>query len=155
MADWIQRVVKVESPVHLDEVARRIANAAGVRRVGNRIQDKVKTAASQAVLSDSVEIKGKFLYWTEQGQVTVRDRSGLPKASRKIELIAPEEIEAAIKQVVSNALGIERDDLAREACKLFGFRSVRAVMRRGVEKGVEGLIEDGQLTWRGDSLAIP
>ena len=29
MANWIQRVVEIESPVHLNEVARRIANAVG------------------------------------------------------------------------------------------------------------------------------
>ena len=33
MADWIQRVVKIESPVHLDEVARRITTAVGVAKI--------------------------------------------------------------------------------------------------------------------------
>ena len=155
MADWIQSIVKIESPVHLDEVARRIATAAGVRRVGNRIQNKVKTAARQAAHSDSVQIKGKFLYWTEQEEGTVRDRSELPNASRKLEFIAPEEIEAAIKQVVSDAFGIDRGELVREVCRLFGFRSVSGDMRQGVDKVVEGLIERGQLIWQGDSLVIP
>ena len=155
VAKWIQNIVKIETPVHLDEVARRIATAVGVSRIGNRIQNTVKTAARQAARFDSVEIKGKFLYWTEQGQVTVRDRSGLPNASRKLELIAPEEIEMAIKQVVSAAFGIEREDLAREVCRLFGFRSVSGDMRQGVERVVEGLIENEQLIWQGDSLVIP
>ena len=155
MADWIQSVVKIESPVHFDEVARRIANAAGVRRVGNRIQNKVKTAASQAARSDRVQIKGKFLYWTKWHKITVRDRSELPNASRKIDLIAPEEIEVAIKQIVSDAFGIEREDLAREVCRLFGFRSVSGDMRQGVERVAEVLIEDGQLIWQGDSLVLP
>ena len=138
MARWIQNIVKIESPVHLDEVARRMATAVGVSRIGNRIQSTVKNAATQAARSDSVEIKEKFLYWTEQGEITVRDRSELPNASRKLELIASEEIEVAIKQIVSNAFGIERADLAREVCRLFGFRSVSSDMRRGVDRVVEG-----------------
>ena len=154
MATWIQSVVRIESPVHLDEVARRIATAVGVGRIGNRIQNSVKTAATQAARTDNVEIKGKFLYWTEQGEITVRNRSELPNASRKLELIAPEEIEVAIKQVVSNAFGIEREELAREVCRLFGFRSVSGDMRQGVERVVEGLIENEQLIWQGDSLVI-
>ena len=101
MANWIQDVVKIESPVHLDEVARRIATAVGASR------KKVKTAARQATRSGSVQIGGKFLYWTEQRKVTVRDRSELPKASRKLELIAPEEMEAAIAGRVG-AFGIDR-----------------------------------------------
>ena len=107
MADWIQRVVEIESPVHFDEVARRIATAVGVGQIGNRIRNRVKTAARQAARSESIQIRGKFLYWTKQDQVTVRDRSELPTASRKLELIAPEEIKIAIKLVVSNAFGID------------------------------------------------
>ena len=101
MANWIQRVVEIESPVHLDEVAKRIVTTAGVSRIGNRIRNAVKTAARQAARSESVQIRGEFLYWTTQEQATVRDRDDLPNASRKLELIAPEEMEAAIKQVVS------------------------------------------------------
>ena len=155
MANWIQSVVRVESPVHLDEVARRIATAVDVGRIGNRIQNSVKTAATQAAHSGSVQIKGQFLYWTEQGEITVRDRSELPNTSRKLELIAPEEIKVAIKQIVLNAVGIEREELVREVCRLFGFRSVSGDMRQGVERVVEELIENEQLIWQGDSLVIP
>ena len=42
MANWIQEVVKIESPVHLDEVTRRIATAVGVSKIGNRIQKRSK-----------------------------------------------------------------------------------------------------------------
>jgi very-short-patch-repair endonuclease len=149
MANWIQDVVKIESPVHLDEVARRIATAVGASR------KKVKTAARQATRSGSVQIGGEFLYWTEQGKITVRDRSELPKASRKLVLIAPEEMEAATKQVVSDAFGIDRDDLTREVCWLFGFKPASAKMRQEIEKVVERLIEDKQLIWQGNSLLIP
>ena len=153
MANWVQRVVEIESPVHLDEVARRITTAVGISQITNH-QNAVKTAAGQAARSNSVQIRGKFLYCAKQGEVTVRDRSELPNASRKLELIAPEEIEAAIKQVVSDAFGIDRGELVREVCWLLGFKPASAKMRQGVDKVVEGLIERGQLIWQGDSLVI-
>ena len=155
MASWIQSVVKIESPVHLDEVARRIATAVGVGKRGRLIRNKVQTAAKQAARSDSVQIRGQFLYWTEQEEVTVRDREGLPDALRKIELIASEEMEVAIKQAISGAFGIERDDLSREVCKLFGIKRATANIQQGVDKVVERLIKEGQLIWQGDSLVIP
>ncbi len=145
MASWIQRVVEIESPVHLDEVARRI---------GNRIQSAVRAAARRAVRSEGIEIRGEFLYWKEQGEIIVRDRSELPNASRKLGLIAPEEIEKAIKAIVSNAFGIEREELAREVCRLFGFKSVSAEMRRGVESVLDKLIAQEELTRKGDSLVL-
>ena len=155
MANWVQGIVKIESPVHFDEVARRIAAAVGVAKIGSRIQSKVKTAARQAARSGSVQIREGFLYWTEQEEVTVRDRGGLPNVSRKIELIAPEEIEVAIKQVVSDAFGIGREDLALEVPKLFGIKRATANIQQGVDKVVERLIKDGRLILQGDSLVIP
>ena len=154
MAGWIQHVVEIESPVHLDEVARRIAIAVGVSHIGNRIQNAVKTAAGQAAGPGSIEIRGDFLYQKEQGEIIVRDRIELPNASRKLELIAPEEIEAAIKALVSNAFGIEREELAREVCRLFGFKSVSAEMRRGVESVLDKMIAHGELTRKEDSLVL-
>ena len=152
MANWIQQVVEIEYPVHLDEVAKRIGNAVGVKKIGNRIRSAIKTAAMQAARSKSIEIRREFLYWTEQELVSVRDRNGLPNASRKLELIAPEEIQMAIKQLVSDAFGIERDDLSREVCKLFGFGTVSANMRQKVGEVINEMIEHGDLTEKGDSL---
>ena len=61
----------------------------------------------------------------------------------------------AIKQVVSAAFGIERVDLAPEVCKLFGIKRTSAQIQQGVDKVVAGLIEDGKLIWKGNSLVIP
>ena len=154
MEGWIQRVVEFESPVHFDEVARRIATAVEVNRVGNRIRNTVKTAAKQAARSGSIEIREDFYYWKDQGEIIVRDRSELPKVSRKIELIAPEEIGAATKALVSNAFGVDQEELAREVCKLFGFKLVSTEMRREVESVLDGLIAQGELTRKGDSLVL-
>lgn len=41
MAAWVTKVVDIESPVHMHEVGRRIANAAGVGRIGTRIQESL------------------------------------------------------------------------------------------------------------------
>ena len=154
MVNWIQRVIEIESPVHLNEIAKRIASAVGIKRIGNRIQKAIKTAAKYVARSESIQIKGEFFYWTEQKRITVRDRSELPNISRKLELIAPEEIEMAIKQVVSNAFGIEQNDLLHETCRLFGFRKVNADMRREVEAVMSKMIERGDLIERGNSLVI-
>ncbi|MFB3041723.1 MAG: DUF3320 domain-containing protein, partial [Candidatus Poribacteria bacterium] len=152
MADWIKRVVEIESPVHFDEMARRITTAVGVNRLGNRIRDALESAAGHAARSGEIQRKGKFLYWTAQDSVTMRDRSTLPSTSRKLELIAPEEIEVAIKNVISNALGMSREHLPQETYRLFGFKAVSENMRRQVEKVVDKMIEQGQLNWKGNSL---
>ena len=152
MANWIQQVVEIEYPVHIDEVARRIGGAVGVKKIGNRIRTAIATAAIQAARSKDIEIRGEFLYWTEQEHVSVRDRNELPNASRKLELIAPEEIQVAIKQLVADAFGIEQDDLSREVCKLFGFKTASANMRQKVNEVINEMIEHGHLKEQGGSL---
>ena len=154
MADWIQRVVEVESPVHSDEVARRVTKAAGVNRIGNRIRHALETAARRADRLGKIRIKGRFFYWAQQQCVTVRDRGALPPSSRKLEFIAPEEIELAVKAVVSDSLGIERDDLPREVSRLFGFKSLSEDMRHTIELVVDRMIEQGELTARSNSLVL-
>ena len=153
IANWIQKVVEIESPVHLNEIARRITSAVGAK-IGKRIREAIENAARWAVRSESVHIKEKFLYRTGQEQITVRDRGELPNTSRKLELIAPEEIHEAIKLIVSESLGIERKDLPKETCKLFGFKKVNESMQRDVEVKINEMIEHGELTERAGSLVL-
>ena len=154
MAGWIQRVVDVESPVHPDEVARRVTRAAEVNRIGDRIRKALKIAAVQAIRSSAIKIKGEFYYSAVQRKIAVRDRTELPTASRKLELVAPEEIEAAIKIVVSNSLGIERGELPREVCRMLGLGSVRGDRQQTVEMIADKMAERGELTLKGASLIL-
>ena len=154
LADWIKRVVDVECPVHSDEVARRVVKAAGISRIGDRIRRALKTAAVQAIRSKTIKIKGEFYYSRIQRTITARDRTELPTASRKLDLVAPEEIEAAIKIVVSNSLGIERGELSREVCRLLGLGSVRGDRQRAVEMIADRMVKRGELEKKGNSLVV-
>ncbi len=159
MAKWIQQIVEIESPVHLKEIAKRITSAAGLKKVGNRIQEAVENAARAAARSEDIQIKEtslfeKFLYWTGQKKITVRDRGELPNASRKFQLIAPEEIQEAIKLVVSESCGIERDDLPHATCRLFGFKKVNWDMQDEIEGIIYKMIERGELTDKAGSLVL-
>ena len=154
IADWIKRVVDVESPVHSDEVARRVTRAAGVNRIGDRIRRALKTGARHASRSGAIKIKGEFYYSPVQREVTVRDRTTLPTISRKLNLVAPEEIETAIKIIVSDSLGIERRDLPREVCRLLGLGAVRGGRQQTVEMIADRMLERGELTLKGASLIL-
>ena len=78
MASWITEVVDVESPVHIDEVGRRIANAAGVGRIGARIQEALFEAIQYAARSGQIHVGDSFLWRKHIEQPELRDRSNLP-----------------------------------------------------------------------------
>ena len=121
-ADLIAKVVDVESPVHVNEVARRIANAAGVRRVASRIQQAIGAGLQIALKREQVAQRGAFLWRVGAQDAIVRSRRSLPGSSRKIDLIAPEEIMSAVLHVVSNSYGIDRIDVPPRVSRLFGFQ---------------------------------
>jgi very-short-patch-repair endonuclease len=157
-AEWIKEIVKVEGPIHQDEVARRIAEAAGVQRVGARIESTFQNGIAAAARAGEVRRRGDFL-WDPMMQVPpIRDRSALPAGSKKIEFISNEEIAAAIRKVVELSYGILFEAIPPAVCKLLGFartsEDMSSVVKRIVRKLAEtGAIEveDGQIT-PGDSV---
>ena len=82
----------------------------------------------------------------------VRDRSEAPAQLKKIELIAPEEIQAAIEQSVGDSFGLAAEDIAVSACRLLGFARVSEDMRTAVEELRDDLISKGRLALRGETI---
>ena len=154
MAEWIRQVVSVESPVHEDEVLRRIADAAGVQRVGNRIDAAFRQGVHSAARQGLVNRKEQFL-WNPDSRLHVRSRSSLPNPSRRLELVAPEEIALAASHLTQSAYGMGREELAKKVCDLFGFARVTEGMTEIVDKVISQMLADGRLVAQGDFLAVP
>ena len=144
---WILQVVQVESPVHIDETALRIANAAGLQRAGTRIRAHVRSVARQGGENGKLSLKGDFLWRIDDDRMEFFRRRGedeLPGRLRKPEMIAPEEISAALQHAVEASHGIDADSALTEASRLFGFKRVgreiqtrfRAVLRDLVTVGI-------------------
>ncbi len=146
LMSWILQVVQVESPVHLYEVARRIATTAGVKRVGRRIRNRIQTAADAAARSGKIYRIGNFLWRGDHKQVPLRRRDHLPPAMRHIDLISPQELGAALLQAVRASHGIDEAGAINEATRLFGFKRVGPNIRSSFKTILGGLVESGILT---------
>ena len=143
LADWLVEIVDLEGPIHLDEAARRVARALGVKRVGRRISAAFRRAANLAASEERFVVAGDFLWSLSTREAVVRDRSALPSAARKIELVCDQELEWAICLALSSSGRIEEDDLPRCAMGVLGFdrtsreadARVRAALVRGTSAG--------------------
>jgi len=152
LADWLVAVTNVESPVHWLEAGRRIATAAGVQRLGSRIQQAISAAANLAVSQGRIHRRGDFLWDLSVNRPIIRDRSSLPVSFRRIELIAPEEIASAILAVTQDSFGMEFDDIPSEVAKLIGFGRTSEDTRIAVEQEARSLIASGKLELRGTAV---
>ena len=143
---WILQVVQVEGPVHVDETAFRIANAAGLQRAGTRIRDRIRSLARWGGVNGRLTVKGDFLWRIDEEGMEFfrrRDEDELPGRLRRPEVIAPEEVGAALRQAVQASQGIDVDGAVAEASRLFGFKRLgreiqtrfRAVLRDLVTVG--------------------
>ncbi|MGH8830706.1 MAG: DUF3320 domain-containing protein [Polaromonas sp.] len=140
----IAEVVRIESPVHVSEVIRRVADAGGVKRVGPRIEAAIMAGVSRTSSDGVIVIQGDFL-WRPKGKVELRDRSGLPTTARKIELIAPEEIAVGVRQVVRTAYGIDEVDIPVAVARLLGFARTSEDITATIASSVRQLIKQGRL----------
>jgi hypothetical protein len=85
---------------------------------------------------------------------TVRDRSNLPAASRRLDLVAPEEIQRAILKVIAESYGMQPDEVPGAVCRILGFARVTDEMRSAVEPHREALVKKGLLMQNGRNLTV-
>lgn len=154
VAKWVELVVRVEGPIHFDELARRMVEAAGITRVGPRIRDHLKLATRFAEGSGAIRQNGDFLYHNGGAQPPMRDRSELPAASRKWKYVAPEEVAAVLYKVVKEAIGIEPEEAYPLVVRQLGFARVTEEMRQDILGLVPAMEAAGLLRQEGGVLKI-
>lgn len=149
LGNWVHDVVLVESPVHFEEMARRIADANGISKIGSRVRASLTAAADYAVSSGLISRKGDFLWHPAKELNTIRDRSLLSGNSRKIAYITPEEINHAVVKVVGDSVAIQADNAVLLVAKLLGYGRATEDMRKHIidvieySKAIESIYQDG------------
>jgi very-short-patch-repair endonuclease len=152
MAAYVVKIVEVEGPVHIDEIAARTRILWGLQRAGNRIRSAVARAADVAVRRGLLE--GGPFYCLPGQAITVRDRSEVESTSlRKPEMLPPAEIDVALLKVIDDNFGASRSELTQAASRLFGFQSLGVQLRSVLEDGIARLVAVGKLVEK-DQLLI-
>ncbi|WP_199538696.1 MULTISPECIES: DUF3320 domain-containing protein [unclassified Duganella] len=139
LADLVKCIVDVEGPIHIEEMARRLATCFGKEKAGTRIVTKTREALSHAqsnghdLLSD-----GTFWFTRQQSEVPpVRDRSAESGATIKPLSISMLEVSAALKIARNDNAGGAESDLIRTAARLLGFRRVGPDLHERLAAGLE------------------
>ncbi len=154
VAQAMREVIGIEGPVHLTEAARRLADSAGFARVGSRMLEHIKRAAAYGQRNGFLHLKGDFLFADSDEPVRVRDRSDLPPAAKKIELVPDEEIGAALLAVIRAAFSLAEEEAISAALSLMGFRHLTAKANRKVGSVLKKLVQDGAVTVEDDKVSV-
>ena len=84
----------------------------------------------------------------------VRDRSGLDAASKKFELVSPEEISLAIFQEVERGFSLSQDDSIANAVRSLGFQRVTAQAKDQFGVQLDKLVLAGVLVSRNGLVSV-
>ena len=157
LAEWIGRVVAVESPVHLDEAILRVRSAAGVRRSGSRIRAQMVWAVRRGVERARFRKDGEgFLWRPGHDTAEIRRRDGaVPGSLRKPEMIAAEEIGAALLHVVRASYGIDEAEAVTDAARPFGYKQAGPRIARRFREVLDQLLQSGEVERDGKLLRAP
>ena len=154
MARLVQQVVEVESPVHRQEVARRITAAAGLKRAGSRIQAAVSKGIDFGERAGRFRVRGDFLWATQERNPVVRNRENLDASSRKIELVAPEEIERSLVEELSESFSLGEHEAFQRAAARLGIARVTEPTRQAYAEALERALADEKITEREGVLRV-
>ena len=131
-------IVEAEGPIHVEEVARRIASCFGKEKAGSRIIAATGRALSSAMLRASHLRSDENFYFTD-GQAAappVRDRSRENGATLKASSISMLEIRVALRIAREDNAGGDDPELIRTAARLLGFRRVGSDLQARLASGL-------------------
>ncbi|MBT2294127.1 DUF3320 domain-containing protein [Pseudomonas fluorescens] len=145
LMQMIRTVVEVEAPVHTTEVTRRLMEAFGVTRAGSRIINAVEQAIRLGVQHRLFHGRDGFMYSAESRPVPIRSRAHWESSERKVEWIAPEELDQALVETVTLGFSMSREDAISGALALLGFGRATSKIAGMLDERIVTLANNGRL----------
>jgi hypothetical protein len=151
LAGEIQVIVKMESPVHSEAVARKIAAVYGIERVGSNVRLTADRAIKLGASEKMFKLKDDFL-WSNDG--VVPRVPGPSDDPRPIEEVSYEEIGAVLEVIVEKEIGISRDSLVRTTARVLGHDRAGSKVEERIGEAIDRLFTNGRFSSYGEQITI-
>lgn len=135
----IDQVVVVEAPLHIIDLAARVA-ARWDCLVSAKRMNRIRTAAEMSAGQGRLILRGDFVYdASSSGSINVRQRVGTKIPPERI---APEEYREAILMVLRAGDGLERKLLTNHVRALFGFSRTGPNLEAAIWAAIDALLAE-------------
>ena len=140
VAAAILKVVEAEAPIHLKDLTARVAAMWG-QKSGSNISARVAEVVELLRQTNRLQLRGDFI-WKTNGDLVVRSRNN---TNILAERIAPEEVQAAVMQVLRAGRGFTRQELVNEVRAVFGFTRTGTALQQTIESAIEKLLAKNEI----------
>lgn len=145
ISDYLLSILQTEGVIHIKDAAKRITDFLGIGRIGSRILEHIVCGAIYGHRINLYCYIDEFLYEDINKNVEVRDRSELDSNLKKIENIAPEEIQKALIENISMAFSLPEVEAISEALSSMGFNRATEKASTIVGAEIEKLFKDNKI----------
>jgi hypothetical protein len=153
----IIQVVNEEGPISHSLLCKRIIQAWGMTRVGNRIDNRICEVCGKLKLPITRTGKIKY-YWPEKVKPVEYKLFRVPsddnQTRRNIDDIPGEEMKNAALYVLRQHISLPEDNLVREAARLFGYHRIGSSGQQHIINGIGLLIKSGIAKRDGDTRVV-
>jgi hypothetical protein len=133
LTQLVEQIVQLESPVHEDEIARRVTKAFGLEKAGSRIQ----SATIAALRASRNLVHADEIWSTPNSTIQVRDRSNVKSKNLANASMLPQmEIVAALKLAVEQSVRIHSDELIQATSRMFGFQRCGPDLKDAIQQAL-------------------
>ncbi|MFC1628429.1 DUF3320 domain-containing protein [Gemmatimonadota bacterium] len=148
----IMPILEIEGPIHIEELARRVASHWDMNRAGRKIVLKVWTAVnSMCTKKGKVSKDGDFFSASNQIQIPVRNRD-IGGRLFPAKLIPPSEVKEAIRLLLNHRAPLMRDEIIRETAKVLGFARTGSQLHEVIDSAVKELENNDELRAGGKGI---
>jgi hypothetical protein len=151
----ILKVVKVEGPVLLERICRKVAAFWGIDRVTQKVRERVDALIPQGEVIIRKTGAG-FFFWPKDLRPETWSsfrRNGEDEAqARTAEELPPEEVANAARFVLKNQVSLPEEALVKETARKFGFHHVGRKLADRMRLGIELMLKRGHGKREGDVI---
>ena len=135
----IDEVLAIEAPIHIKDLASRVASRWGNAVVGPNMMRRIRTVVENKAKNDEFRFQDDFII-LPQKEIVVRTRAGTRIPAERI---APDEYRAAVLMILNNEEdGLDRRSLMSQVRALFGFSRTGQQLETSIDSAINKLLSD-------------
>jgi very-short-patch-repair endonuclease len=142
-SNLILEIIKVEGPIHKDELSRRYSSSLGLSKTGSKIKTEVNSFILKMIQSRTLDSGENMNWvWLKNQTIPIRNRSEVGYSLRKPEFLPPCEIRKTIEVCVKECHGATREELEKSVPRQLGFSSVSQLLKNVISKQIDEMLKD-------------